>query len=196
MLKLLENFHITKIRINTQWNRSKLNQANEHNFVYKNFLISLETQFQVIGYTAQDNMAIVNFGYSVEIKKWSNRDQQYQWIPDLDEQSGRSTKQYFDDKEARKLLVRFIEKTIFKYLRDVTPAIIIRGALSDIKVELPRYTQLDANFFNAGYKKRVYNIKEFDSLYKITHNPKDDDVVVWAYSKNENHFDQLVDVYK
>ncbi len=196
MLKLLDDFFITKIKPKTGWSDSKLNQTDEYYFIYKDFLLELKIQFEIIGYTAEANIAIVNFGYILDIKKWSSRDQRHKWIEELDEQSGKSTKQYFDNVEARKLLLQFIEKSISKYLKNVKPAVVIRGAHNDIKVHLQRYQQLDKAFFENNYIKKEYDIKEVSSLYEITLAKKDDDTVVWTYSKTELFLNQLVDVFK
>lgn len=196
MLKLLDNFYITKIESNMRWSSSKLNRTSEYKFLYKDFWIELDVQFEILGYTAEANIAIVNFGYIIDVRKWSNRSQEYKWIDDLDKNSGKSTKQYFDNIDARKLVVRFIEKSIGKYLKNVGPAIVLRGAHNELKINLPRYHQLDKPFFDNGYYKKECDIKEFSSLYEITNSKKEDDAVMWVYSKNESYLSQLIEVFE
>lgn len=194
MLKLATDFYITSIENQNYFSNSKLEKGKTYRFKYKEYKIELETQFKIIGYTKEDNIAIINFGYTVDVEKWSNRLLRYEWINGLDNENGLDTKKYFDSKEARKLVLQFIEKMIDKYLKSIAPAIIIRGAHSEIKINLPRYKRFDKQFIQNGYEKKVFNIKEYDSLYQITGNKEDTDKVIWTYSKNANHFEKLLNV--
>ena len=197
MLKLSPNFYITSIDNQNRWNSSKLEQEYKYNFRYKEFQVELTTMFTIIGYTQKDNIAIINFGYSVGIERWSDKAQRFCYIDDMEEEDGRVTKKYLDSQEARELILRFIEKRVDSYLFSISPAIIIRGALSDIKVNLPRYKRLDLPFFKHSYHKKEFDIKESDSLYEIAAGRKsDDDKVIWAYCKDESHFKKLEDVFK
>jgi len=197
MLKLADNFYITSINnYKGLSNRLKLIEDKEYTFVYKNYKIQLMIEFQRVGYTREDNIAIINFGYAVDIDKWSNRRQSFEWIEYLDKQDGSSTKKYFDSTDARKIVLCFIEKTIDKYLKKISPAIVIRGALSDIKINLPRYKRLDKQFIKNSYTKQELSIDKFDSLYKLTSPKEKDDKVIWAYSKKVKLLQQLADVFK
>ena len=198
MLTLAKDFYITSIESREYYrNESKLNKKYTHYFRYKNFRITLSVSFDIIGYTAEENIAIVNFGYDVDVERWSNRKQRFDYIQDLDSQNGKSTKKYFDSPEARDLILRFIERSIDKYLRTISPAIIIRGALSEISLNLPRYKRLDAPFFAYGYHKKAFDIKQSDALYKISAGEKgEEDKVIWVYCKKEAHFKQLDNVFK
>ena len=197
MLQLSKNFYITAIEPKNTWNSSLLEQEYEYTFRYKNFKIELSIQFEIIGYTKKDNIAIINFGYSVDIEKWSNKEQYFLSIEDVDSIDGKSTKKYLDSQDAREILLRFIEKRIDKYLQSVTPTIMIRGALSEIKVSIPRYKRLDTQFFNHQYHKKEFDVKSADALYKISAGIKsDEDKVIWAYSQNDTHFEKLSEVFK
>ena len=197
MLKLSQDFYITSAKDRSYWNDTKLDRDYEYDFRYKEFKVELKINFKIVGYTYEDNMAIINFGYDVDVEKWSDREQGFSYIEGLDSQNGKSTKKYFNSQEARELLLRFIERKIDTYLKTVSPAIIIRGALSDIQVNLTRYKRLDAQFFKHGYHKKEFDIKNSDSLYQISSGKKEeDDKVIWVYCKNESHFKKLENVFK
>ena len=197
MLQLSKEFFITSIKECYKWKSSILEQEYIYTFRYKNFKIELEIQFLIMGYTKIDNMAIINFGYIVDIEKWSDREQSFSHISDLDSTDGKSTKSYLDSQEARELLIRFIERRIDKYLNTVKPAILIRGALSEIKVNLPRYKRLDKLFFNYKYHKKELDINSSNSLYEISAGEKaNDDKVIWVYSQDEKNFKKLNEVIK
>jgi len=197
MLKLSQDFYITSSKDRSYWNDTKLDRDYEYDFRYKEFKVELKINFKIVGYTYEDNMAIINFGYDVDVEKWSDREQGFSYIEGLDSQNGKSTKKYFNSQEARELLLRFIERKIDTYLKTVSPAIIIRGALSDIQVNLTRYKRLDAQFFKYGYHKKEFDIKNSDSLYQISSGKKEeDDKVIWVYCKNESHFKKLENVFK
>jgi len=196
MLTLANNFYITSIDKNNYWSESKLHEKTTYNFRYKEYQVELTTAFSIVGYTQEDNIAIINFGYLVDIEKWSNREQRFCDIDDLDSQNGKSTKQYLDSTEARTITLKFIIKRLDNYLKNITPAIIIRGAISNIKANLLRYTKLDELFFQYNYHKVEFDITKADSLYQITVGKKDDDRLIWGYSKKKEHFDKLNDVFK
>ncbi len=193
MLKLSKEFYVTSIVKFYRYRRdnSKLNEEYIYSFKYKNFQIKLAVIFTIMGHTDEDNIAIVNFGYLVDIEKWSDREQEFCYIRDLDETDGRSTKKYLDSAEAREIILRFVEKSIDRYLRKVSPAIIIRGPLSDVKSNLPRYKRLDLLYANHGYHKKELDIKKYDSLYEISAKQGEDDKVIWAYSRKIELFDNL-----
>jgi len=112
----------------------------------------------------------------------------------LDDQNGKSTKKYLDSQDARELVLRFVERALKEYLTKISPAIIIRGAHSELKINLPRYKRLDKFFFEQNYKKREFDVKEYKSLYSIVYIPDEDDKVIWAYSKKDYLLDTLNDV--
>ncbi len=89
-----------------------------------------------------------------------------------------------------------MEKRIDKYLRKVSPAIIIRGPLSDVKSNLPRYKRLDLPYANHGYHKKELDIKKYDSLYQISAKQGEDDKVIWAYSKKMELLEKLGKVFR
>ena len=190
MLKLAEDFYIVSIEKDS-WNHSKIENKTTYTFRYKNYKVELSPSFQIIGHTQEDNIAIINFGYIVDIEKWSDQKQYFTYIRGLDTQNGSSTKKYLDSPEARELILRFLEKYINKYLSTIGPAIVIRGALSDIKTKLPRYARMDKLFLANGYKKRELDISKADSLYQITMTKDEADKVIWVYCKKESYFDQL-----
>ncbi len=43
--------------------------------------------FAIVGYTQEDNIAIVNFGYSVDIEKWTDKEQRFSYITIPDQTS-------------------------------------------------------------------------------------------------------------
>lgn len=196
MLQLAENFYITSIDKNRYWSQSKLCEKTTYNFIHYKYKVELTIAFSIIGYTEEDNIAIINFGYMVDIEKWSNREQQYCEIEDLDPQDGRSTKKYISSKEIRTIILNCIEKRLDKYLQNISPTIIIRGALSNIKANLDRYTRLNDLFLKYKYYKKELDIQKSDSLYKISVDKHDNDNVIWAYSKKQEHFDKLDSVFK
>ena len=198
MLRLSPAFYITSIETQNRWHlpQSKLNKERAYHFRYREFKITLRIAFEVVGYTSGKNMAIVNFGYEVEIERWSERKQRFYYIEGIDGQDGRSTKKYLDSKEARALMMRFVERNIARYLRRVSPAIVIRGALSKIETGLPRYRRLDKPFFECGYHKKVFAIDESDTLYRICVGEKrEEDSMIWVYCKDARYFQKLENVF-
>ena len=196
MLKLAKDFYITSINREYGYNKSSLEKMYLSTFIYKQYKIELDMEFKIIGYTKEDNIAIINFGYTVDIEEWSNKDQNYNSLYDLDEADGKSTKKYLDSKDAREILLRFVERFIENYINKVSPAIILRGALSEIKLNLPRYKRLD-KFFCKDYVKQEFDINKYNSLYKICGNYKaDENKTIWVYAKKESHLLQLEEVVK
>jgi hypothetical protein len=196
MLKLAKDFYITSHKKDSGYSNSFLNKESRYTFIYKNYKIELGIEFKIIGYTKEDNIAIVNFGYIVDIEKWSNKEQSYEYIYNLDNDNGKSTKQYLDSQEAREMILKFIERTIKRYIKNISPAIVIRGALSEIKASLPRYKRFD-KIFCTMYKKESLDIDKYNSLYKLCGNYKaDDNKLIWVYCKKEEHFNQLKDVIR
>lgn len=193
MLKLAENFFITSV---FERGRYALSTQKMYKFRYKNYCLELDIQFEMLSVTKKSNIAIINFGYTLDIREWSDRKMKYIYINDLDTQDGRSTKRYFDSKKGRELVLRFIEKTLLKYLKTVQPALLIRGALSDIKTNLPRYKRFDKCFLENGYKKRSIQAKDYKSLHKITSNYREKDAnIIWAYAKKKKYFKELKSVH-
>jgi hypothetical protein len=196
MLKLAKDFYITSIDYDYAWNSHVFDKEIRFCFRYKNYKVELIVSFSSRGITKEDNLPIINFGYGVTIQKWSNKAQDWQLLDDVDELNGKSTKKYFDSKEAREIVLRFVERAIQKYLKKNHPAIIIRGALSEIKLNLPRYKRLD-KIFSQYYTKKEFDINRYDSLYHLCINyKKDENKVIWAYCKKEWYFDQLNEVIK
>ncbi len=195
MLRLAEDFYLVSIENNSHWCDAKIEGKFTYFFRYKNYKLELSPSFNLLGYTKEDNIAILNFGYTLDIRKWSDKGQSFHYIPNLNNQDGSSTKQYFDSPEARELILRFIEKFIRRYLSKTSPAIIIRGALSDIKTKLPRYKRFDKHFLDHGYIKIELDITTADSLYKITVGKDKEDKEIWVYCKKESHFQQLSEVF-
>ena len=196
MLKLAKDFYITKIDRDSGYGNSSLEKEQLYTFVYKKYRVELHMEFKIIGYTKENNIAIINFGYTVDIDRWSNKDQRYCFINDLDEADGKSTKKYFDSKDAREILLRFVERFIQSYLDKVSPSIIVRGALSEIKLNLPRYKRFD-KLFCKHYTKKEFDIDKYDSLYKICGNYKEEkNKTIWVYGKKESHLVQLEEVVK
>lgn len=59
MLTLAKDFYITSIESREYYrNESKLNKKYTHYLRYKNFRITLSVSFDIIGYTAEENMVI------------------------------------------------------------------------------------------------------------------------------------------
>ena len=196
MLKLAKDFYITAYQKRKNFFQDNfLEQSYEYTFRYKEYTLDLNINFGLAGHTKEDNIAIINFGYNLDIEKWSNKKQRFQYIADVDSANGKSTKKYFDNIEAREIVLRFVEKCIDKYIKKYNPAIIVRGALSNIKINLPRYKRLDKKFFKYNYIKNVYSIDSSKSLYKICANNDDtDNKEIWVYCKKEWYFKQLDDV--
>lgn len=195
MLKLSDDFYIVCIKNRDKYKESKLNKYYIYEFRYKDYLLSLDVSFEIVGYTREDNIAILNFGYLIDIEKWSNREQRFKWIVDLDSQCGKSTKKYLDSKEAREIIFRFVERSIKKFIKFASPSIIINGTHNKIKANLPKYKRLDSCFLQYKYIKQKLNKLENKSLYEIIEK-QDDDPVIWAYYKKEHYLVQLKDVFK
>jgi len=202
MLKLAKDFYIISVFSTDsfaniylpRFKRYKYSRFYTYRFLYKNYQIVLDISFCQYGYIKDSNLAIINFGYAVYIKKWSNKKQDYYFIDDVDYESGKSTKRYLDSQEARELILRFIEKRIDKYLKRVSPPILIRGAMDEVKINLPRYKRLDKQFFKHGYIKKEFDVKRSQSLYNLITEKSDDDKEIWVYSKDEALFNRLDEV--
>ena len=194
MLRLAKDFYITKIEKRFNSRRYPTTEYVYH-FGYKNYALELSVEFKQVGVTEEDNIAIVNFGYRLEIEKWSNRIQSFEYIYDIDTQDGKSTKIYFDSEEAREIVLKFVERSIKKHLSFSKHAIIIRGGLNGIKLSLPRYRRLDKYFFEFGYIKKEFPIDKVKALYSISGNNRDENNnVLWVYCKKEWYFKQLNDI--
>ena len=193
MLKLTEDFFIVSIE-KYNWNNTKIENKKTYTFRYKSYKIELTPSFSVLGYTKEDNIVILNFGYVVDIEKWSDKDQCFRYIRGFDNQDGSSTKKYLDSQEARELILRFLERYINRYLKNINPSIVIRGALSEIKIKLPRYARMDQQFFSNNYHKKEIDITTDDSLYQITMAKDEADKAIWVYCKKESYFEQLQEV--
>ena len=72
MIQLAKDFYIVSIEKNN-WTNSRLENNTTYTFKYKNYKLELRPSFDILGYTKEDNMAILNFGYVLEMEKWSNR---------------------------------------------------------------------------------------------------------------------------
>jgi len=194
MLKLTKDFYITSIDYNYGWRDDVFSKRNRFSFRYKEYKVELIVSFSLIGFTKEDNLPIINFGYKLNIEKWSNKIQDWIWIDDVDGENGESTKKYFDSKEAREIVLRFIERAIQKYLKKNHPAIIKRGALNEIKLNLPRYKRFDKIFYQY-YIKKEFDVNQYNSLYKLCGNyKKDESKTIWVYGKKEWYFEQLNEV--
>jgi len=194
MLKLTKDFYITSIDYNYGWKSYIFDKEIRFCFRYKNYKVELNVSFSFIGLTKEDNLPIINFGYTVDMQKYSNKTQSWKWLDDVDSENGRSTKKYFDSKEAREIVLRFVERAIQKYLKENHPAIIIRGAMSEIKLNLPRYKRFD-KIFCQYYIKKEFDVNKYDALYQICGNSEDDEnKVIWVYCKKEWYFEQLNEV--
>jgi len=195
MLTLLKDFKIVSID-NDDYKKTKLEKFKNYLFMYKKHKIELSVSFSVLGFTKKDNIAILNFGYSVNVLEWVQEKNDYEdqllnLIPD----SSR-TKEYIDSKEARELIVRFVEKSVDEYLKKVSPAIVIRGALTEEQINLQRYKRLDTFFLKYGYQKKIFTVSENKSLYSIAATKYSGAKYIWAYSKNPSYLDQLNDVMR
>jgi hypothetical protein len=195
MLRLAKDFYIANIDKSSGYTRDPFAREYEYRFVYKKYKVELTTQFSICGYTKKDNTPIINFGYSINIERFCNRHLYYTYIDDLDRSNGKSTKKYFDSKEAREIVLKFVDRFIDRYLQDVSPCIIIRGAMSQIKTNLPRYKRFDKHFDKYNYKKTTMHISECDDLYSITYNKTVEDKEIWVYTKKRKHIKRLKDIY-
>ncbi len=196
MLRLANDFYITSIdRSKYIFEDSLLIQSKNYTFRYKEYKIDVEIKFTIIGHIKEDTVSIVNFVYDLDIRRWSNKEQKFKYF-DLDNKNGQDTKKYFDSKEARELVLRFIERDVDKYLQKTSPAIIVRGPLSELDMKLPRFKRFDAQFEKHNYIKRELDINEYDSLYNLIYDPKEDAKVFWVYCKKESSFDKLNTAFK
>ena len=99
MLKLTRDFYICS-RNQRCWDCNILEKEIEYNFLYKKiYQIRLNINFKHIGFTKEDNIAIINFGYSLDIDKFSYRSLEFESLEDVDNENGKSTKKYFDSKK-------------------------------------------------------------------------------------------------
>jgi len=187
MLKLIEDFYIISIERN--WNGSILENKTTYTFRYKNYKIELIASFIIIAYTKEDQIAIINFGYVVDIEKWSNRKQCFEHIPGLKNKNGCSTKKYLDSSEAREIILKFLERFIDKYLGQIKPSIVIRGLFTNINTKLPRYTRFDTPFFDHGYIKEEFDFTIADSLFRSVKAKEDKEL--WIYCKKESYYELL-----
>ena len=65
MIQLAKDFYIVSIEKNN-WTNSRLENNTTYTFKYKNYKLELRPSFDILGYTKEDNMAILNFGYVLE----------------------------------------------------------------------------------------------------------------------------------
>lgn len=129
-------------------------------------------EFRIVGFTDYSNTAIINFGYMVYISKYSNKNMGCYYVGGIDNKSGKSTKKYFGSKKAREIVVKFIEKSLYKYLKKSKPTLIIFGALSHTEANLPRYKRLEMPFLANGYRKKILEANKYKSLHQITSKKK------------------------
>ena len=67
MLQLAEDFYLVSIRNTNSWCESKIDSKLTYVFRYKNYKVELSPSFTLLGFTKEDNIAILNFGYIVDI---------------------------------------------------------------------------------------------------------------------------------
>ncbi len=167
MLKLSQDLSILSIR--PRWGNSVSMYEYIYVFKYKEIFLELEVQLSKLGYSNEDKVLIINFGYSLNFYKENCKELNFELISNYGEDDGRATKEHLDGKEAREIVRRFIKKRLELYLKNIFPAIVVRGPLNDKKASLPRYQELDEAFWEYGYKKRVFALNELGNVQECHH---------------------------
>jgi hypothetical protein len=146
---------------------------------------------ECIGYATEDYTPVLNFGYYVDIERFDRRSMSYVYIRDLDEQSGKSTKQYFDDPGSRATAFAFIKNSLQKYLSTTKPPIVVRGPMTDFKKQNKRYTDITEIFIKNGYQKIVVPAREMS--YKPNKKYIDDEEhnEYWFFVRKNIEVDKL-----
>jgi hypothetical protein len=185
MLTLSKDFQIVSIE-KSHDSLKRLEQSKIYTFLNNNkqLKIKLEIEYSIIGYTKKTNSAIINFGYTVDIEKYNKKKIRWEYLY-IDNESGKDTKEYFSDKMARSLIVKFIKRNMTQYIKRIEPYILFRGAFNEIKPTLKRYKDIDNIIIENGYLKKELLVKENDKLYKKSYNLNVDNVIMWLYSKDK-----------
>lgn len=126
----------------------------EYMFRYKNFLAELTVALEIKAYTKELMLPVMNFGYGLTINKWNPREQYFASVFEHNDNDGRSTRRYIDNREDRRIIFGFVKKRLRHYLNSTKPPILIRGPLSLECIKLPRYQEIDALLLDFGYIKK------------------------------------------
>lgn len=197
------NFSIRSIDKNWEYEQNKLTL--ERRFKYKFMIehtinktmheILLNISFSPNGYTTNTNILIVNFGYDVEIRKWSNRTCEFEWCQ-IDSDNGKGNKHILIP-ETRIIINKFVQHFMKKYLQEINPRIIYRGVLNNFKTKSKRYLDLDNVLYSFNYEKQIFLASKNKSLSDIACvRKKKEDTKIWCYSKYTQDFKELKSVVK
>jgi hypothetical protein len=164
-------------------------------FGYKEYNLNLHVGFDITSFTL-DMIPISNFGYGLDISKFNNRTDSFNYL-DIDDSDGKSTKKYFDDKESRSIVNKFIHKSIYKDIRDFKFPLLVRGPLSTFKQNSQRYLDIDDIIFKFGYNKVIIKASEMNNHLPCKHAMKDIDTdVYWFYTKNNIERYELCNLFE
>lgn len=157
------------------------------------YKLELSTGFTLEALT-NNLIPVFNFGYSLEIKEYNQRKEEYKYIQDADDQNGLSTKKYFSDKESRKIITKFVYNSVKKDIKKYNFPIIVRGPLCAYKQNSKRYLDID-EYLNQDYTKYSVKIQDFNNYIPMEFAIKDEDTdIYWFYVRSDINI-SIHDIY-
>jgi hypothetical protein len=156
--------------------------------LYNNYKLDLGVSFTKEAYT-QDMIPIYNFGYGLDIRPWNSEYEYYEYDSLSDAESGEQSKRYFDCKDSRAIVRKFVNKYVKYILSKFEFPIIVRGPLTTFKQNSQRYLDIDNIIKSFGYHRVVIKMNdliETDSYipFEDKSENKDKDEY-WFYSKEK-----------
>lgn len=161
-------------------------------YTYKNYIfrykdeykLDLSVGFDIEAFT-ESLIPVFNFGYGLGITKLNNRKDRFEYLEDVDDSSGISTKRYFEDKESRNIINKFVQRALFKDIKKYNFPIIVRGPLTEFKQNSPRYLKIDSIITSMGYIRTIVPFSSMNNHIPHEHASLDSEKdQYWFYTKS------------
>lgn len=180
-MRLNENFHVK--RISKPVRHSIKDTYTEYKFEYKDINVQLDVGFDLEA-TTGNGFPVYNFGYGLDI--YRNDAEGYTNLIGFGAgDDGRRTKRYFDCKESRGIVSKFVRKSIDRDINTFKFPIFVRGPLTVFKQNSPRYIELDTIINKYGYKKIVIPVRDMNNYLPHSRAIEDESKdVYWFYILN------------
>jgi len=155
----------------------------------KNLIIESSTQFNLIGHTKNLKIPIICFGYGIALGTPQFKDGSFRinYENSVEHDSGKSTKVFWNNKEERNIVFKYIIKNFQQLNNHFSYPIIVRGYINEFKENNYRYQYIDELL------KKNYNKIE------IYLTPLEIELFLKSYSwdmKKETLKEQLMYVFK